>query len=445
MDMEKTRTLRNYAYTAGKLGMTQTAQEYAGQAYDAFIGMHEYGWASLCLYERCIAYHSIGDTVHTAALMEELKTLAGLDTSALTQYNYYSVLLAWHMWREDAQAAAQAGRRSIWYMERIPDLQQYNIMPVWNYYNQALVFDMLYSPPMTDSIAYYLALAESSAQELIKRVDYQEAMISIGDERAWLHYYNKEYVRAENTMLEVLKLIDTVALASPATVCTERCDAYAFLVELFEAQQRHEDALRYQQLLTECNKQRYDIERQRVLDEVQTRYEVAQKELAIEREKRKNGRIVGGLACSLLLASAVGVALLAVWYRKKRTEEALYAKALEAENMYNELRRVREDSRVEPLELLRNGLLQQIAELPMKTLFKADALRRVRELDLSSLRTTIAGVKGLSVMDKRYLLCFMAGVTPEQTADIFNISPASVYTVRYRIRKKFPREIPFVW
>ena len=47
-------------------------------------------------------------------------------------------------------------------------------------------------------------------------------------------------------------------------------------------------------------------------------------------------------------------------------------------------------------------------------------------------------------MDKRYLMCFAAGLSAEQVADIFNVEPASVYTVRYRIRKKFPKEKSFI-
>ena len=46
-------------------------------------------------------------------------------------------------------------------------------------------------------------------------------------------------------------------------------------------------------------------------------------------------------------------------------------------------------------------------------------------------------------MDKRYILCFAAGMTVEQIADFMCLEPASVYTVRYRLRKKFGSEYPF--
>ena len=126
---EKAHTLRNYAYTAGKLGMEEEAQEYAQQAYEMYMQLDEPSWASLCLYERYIAYNSIGDTVHMHVLLEELARLAQLDTSALTQYNYYSILFAWEMLQENAQAATETGRQSIRYMEQIPHPEYYNIMP----------------------------------------------------------------------------------------------------------------------------------------------------------------------------------------------------------------------------------------------------------------------------------------------------------------------------
>lgn len=432
---EKAHNFRNYAYTADKLGMTEEAQEYAQRAYDMYISLGEPSWASLCLYERCIAYHSIGDTLHMKVLLDELQSLAKQDTSALTQYNYYSILFAWYMSHEAREQAEEAGRRSIAYMEQIENLKAYDILPAWNYYNQALVYDLLYDSPQTDSIAHYLDLAEQSTR-IEKEVDYQEVMISINDLRAWLYYYKKEYVRAERQMMQVLALIDTIAQVSPATVITERGEAYAFLVMLYQEQGRFSEALHYQQLLTENDQERYSIERQRVLDDVQTKYEVAQKELALEKERSRSRTLRLLLIIGVLVLVAVVAAMTAIWYRKKRTEEELYAKALEAENMHNELVKLRADNAVEPLEVLREGLLRQIDELPARTPFKTDARRRMQELNLSVFKQMIVDATELSVMDKRYLMCFAAGLSAEQTADIFCISPASVYTVRYRIKKK---------
>ena len=168
---------RRYAFTAGKAGLTEEAQTYALKAQKVFMAHGEFGMASLCLYERCIAYHSIGDTVHMAQLLSELQDLAARDTSALTQYNYYAIRFAYLAAVEaDVDLITEAGRRSIAAVERIPNFRLYAIMPVWLYYNQALMYDLRYSPPLTDSIDKYLRLAQASAMEEPGLIDRQEAM-----------------------------------------------------------------------------------------------------------------------------------------------------------------------------------------------------------------------------------------------------------------------------
>ena len=90
-------------------------------------------------------------------------------------------------------------------MERIGDYKQYNIVPAWNYYNQALFYDVSFNPPMIDSIRRYIDLAAQSTLEM-SWLDSLEVLISVGDERAWLYYYENDYVRAESQMLDVIVL-----------------------------------------------------------------------------------------------------------------------------------------------------------------------------------------------------------------------------------------------
>lgn len=416
---------RKYAFHAGRFGMAEEAQTYALKAQEVFMEAGLYGMASLCLYERCIAYNSIGDTAHMAQLLGELADLVVRDTSALTQFNYYSIRFAYLAAIEaDIETITDAGRRSIAAVERIANYRDYFIVPAWNYYNQALIYDLRFSPPLTDSIEKYLSLAQASAMKERMLVDRQEAMISIGDERAWLYYYKNDYARAEAQMQHVLALLDSVAAqGSPASIITERGEAYSFFVELYTTQGKYKQALEWQQRLTENNQERYSLDRQRVLDEVQTRYEVEKKEMVIRHQSTAIILLVALGSVALLTLIAV---VLAIWYRKRETEEELYAKALEVENMRN----------VEPIEALRDSLIREIRH--------NDAVReRMATLDLETFNRQIASATNLSTMDKRYLLCFAAGLTAEQVASVFNVEPASVYTVRYRIKKKFPPQNAF--
>ena len=48
----------------------------------------------------------------------------------------------------------------------------------------------------------------------------------------------------------------------------------------------------------------------------------------------------------------------------------------------------------------------------------------------------------LTTMDLQYIIVFQGlNMKPAQVAEMFNVEPASVYTVRYRIRKKFPEGV----
>ena len=47
----------------------------------------------------------------------------------------------------------------------------------------------------------------------------------------------------------------------------------------------------------------------------------------------------------------------------------------------------------------------------------------------------------LTQMDRRYILCFLADMTIQDISLIFNVETASIYTVRYRVKKKFPKSI----
>lgn len=53
--------------------------------------------------------------------------------------------------------------------------------------------------------------------------------------------------------------------------------------------------------------------------------------------------------------------------------------------------------------------------------------------------------KPLSPTEKKYLQLFVEGKTTEVISEIMHVEPSSVYTMKYRIRKKFPESfiLPF--
>ncbi len=56
-----------------------------------------------------------------------------------------------------------------------------------------------------------------------------------------------------------------------------------------------------------------------------------------------------------------------------------------------------------------------------------------------------SAVKPLSINEKKYFLLFLDGKTTDEIAAAMHVEPSSVYTMKYRIRKKFPDDylLPF--
>jgi DNA-binding CsgD family transcriptional regulator len=50
--------------------------------------------------------------------------------------------------------------------------------------------------------------------------------------------------------------------------------------------------------------------------------------------------------------------------------------------------------------------------------------------------------KPLSAVERKYILLFMSGKSTEEVAEVMHVAPASVYTMKYRIKKKYPDSFP---
>ena len=53
-----------------------------------------------------------------------------------------------------------------------------------------------------------------------------------------------------------------------------------------------------------------------------------------------------------------------------------------------------------------------------------------------------SALKPLSAVERKYILLFMSGKSTEEIADAMHVAPASVYTMKYRIKKKYPAGYP---
>ena len=434
--------LRQEALRDFDQGRAAEAQKKLIQAHDLFVRTENWDMASMCLYERAIDYMNIGDWANMSQQCEELKSLNEQYPSSMVAYNYYSVASGYYSYVDSIELAIAHGWRAIDALEQIDNPAAYNIVPVWSYYNMAFFYDMYFQPPMVDSVRHYLSRARASLKDSRTRKDTLEALISIVDLEAWQEYYEKDYAQAEAMMVYVLELIDTVAQTSPNTVVTERGEAYKFMAMIHEEQRHWQKAFAYQQKLLDNNELRYNEDKRRVLQEVQTQYEVEKQQLELDKlaaENRSNRWIMVALWLLLLLL-VIGYWLLVMG--RRNAEAKLYEAALEADNMRQTIQCLESQTDVDPLVILVDELVGQL-EGGARRDYVERTVVQLRELDLGHIQVLLSHGKKITTMDKRYVLCFAAGMTVEEIADFMSLEPASVYTVRYRLRKKFSLEYPF--
>ena len=434
--------LRQEALRDFDQGKAAEAQKKLIQAHELFVRAENWDMASMCLYERAIDYMNIGDWANMSQQCEELKSLNEQYPSSMVAYNYHSVASGYYSYVDSIELAIAHGWRAIDALEQIDNPASYNIVPVWSYYNMAFFYDMYFQPPMVDSVRHYLSRARASLKDSRTRKDTLEALISIVDLEAWQEYYEKDYAQAEAMMAYVLELIDTVAQTSPNTVVTERGEAYKFMAMIHEEQRHWQKAFAYQQKLLDNNELRYDDDKRRVLQEVQTQYEVEKQQLELDKlaaENRSNRWIMVALWLLLLLL-VIGYWLLVMG--RRNAEARLYEAALEADNMRQTIQCLESQTDVDPLVILVDELVGQL-EGGARRDYVERTVVQLRELDLGHIQVLLSHGKKITTMDKRYILCFAAGMTVEEIADFMSLEPASVYTVRYRLRKKFSLEYPF--
>ncbi len=398
---------------------------------------------SLCLYQMAVEYMNLRDTTGLQDILGRMKALKDANPlNSSIAYDYYSVLSTDYTARFEEDPSNPGLRDTMLLymkagaseMERIPreKWKEYLIEPAWAYYNIAVSYDLYFDPTVRDSVSKYLEKAElARSYPGQDERGWMETFISTEDLRAWLKYYDGDYDGAKASMDSVLAVIEKVEEMSPNTVITERGEAYSFFVEMYSSLGQFEEALKYQQLLEENNRRRYNVERLSELHDVSERYQNEKKQAEIQRLRTLSLWRLWLIAGLSILAGAL--ALVFILYRRN-AQQKLYEMALEAEN-----RMAEEDSARSSAKLILEKLRSDIASLPASNPSRKAALEALSRPDLPERAESVfsSAQKPLSSMDRKYLYCILAGLSVEQIAVLFNIQPESVYTVRYRLRRKF--------
>ena len=125
----------------------------------------------------------------------------------------------------------------------------------------------------------------------------------------------------------------------------------------------------------------------------------------------------------------------------KTAQSAKFKKMLRECNAQRHINTVRQQLEKQPVR----NIIENIAQIISQSLFdkekKKTYLERLSKIDIQLIEDACQiAITGITSMDIKYIVCFVANLEVKDISWIFNVEATSVHKVRYRIRKKFAKE-----
>jgi hypothetical protein len=471
-------------------GNVAIAHDYFYKALQLYESIKQYHAISDCLYRIAESYTQIRDIAGLRAVLEQMQQNIEKKNSVITRYNLYSVQGVYYdiLAQEEPENSASyndsalcAARNIIQLIENHRgELPKCSVI-AWEYYNMSITYQKCY-PERLDSVYYFLDKAlEGMRLQHLDVITTLEIEISVYLMYAELNFEQKKYTQAEKDMLHVLSLLEQIQDYN--TVIVEYSDAYKFLAKCYETMNKPREALKYQKLLQENEAKRYNNEKVTAMNDMLVKYETEKKEGERSRlsERNRNAQKILLLAISLILFLLMALLFFIRYYRirKKSLEQSIYESALLAElnrneleqnlkekeqlqkqyskletqanrnkekaESYNvELTRIKQQLEQKPTQTVAAKLAEWISKSAMKRNQKETYLQQLSELDIDAMeKNFLSAHDKISNMDMKYIICFAINMKVQDMCLLFNIEPNSIYIVRYRIKKKFEKNIMF--
>ena len=446
-----------------KRGEIKKAHEYLYQAIVFYDKMELYVKSSEMLYIIASNFFDIKDSDGMQRVINQMTEYLQKDASkqSMYQYNvikktYFDLLLE----KEKDIIDYKLVDSTLVYVQKNIDLVENfiaELSPFWMhgyaYYHKAKTFDDYY-PEHTDTIFLYLdkAIEMMTAQTFSQAQEANAVMefnIFINTLRANTLSRIGKMQEAYNFMNEALLLLDE--LHNYKNLNELRYNALLFMADYYEKINNPAEALQYHKRLRESEAQRYETEKIQAINDMSVKYETEKKEIQIEtlaKEHKATQRILQlTIGLSLTLFIAFFLMIMFGKQKQKNLEQQLYETALLAELKQNELektRNINQHLEQNPVKNTINIILQMVSASLIEKDTKNRYIEGLTKIDAKMLENAYQTSKAkITSMDIKYIICFAADLDTKDISLIFNIEPASVNTVRYRIKKKFAEEDAF--
>jgi ATP-dependent 26S proteasome regulatory subunit len=109
-----------------------------------------------------------------------------------------------------------------------------------------------------------------------------------------------------------------------------------------------------------------------------------------------------------------------------------------AQPYIEELERIKQQLEQKLSKTIVAKLTESISKSVMEKTNKNLYIQQLSELDADMLEQSCFSVdEKISTMEMKYIMCFIINMDVRDMGLLFNVEPSSIYTVRYRIKKKF--------
>ena len=395
-------------------------------------------WQAECLVAIATEYYSLMDTTGLSNIVENICRLYNRYHTKLIAYQYHHAY--YHMMDCKYRYSQQREHRNELFNHLYSaitatrnmtgrQLIEYNINPAWDYYNLASGYDVFTDPKQIDSINKYINLCEKYIPFSHVKSDSSNLVYHVENERVWVQYYQHNYDSVESGLNRLLDMLANDRFLLYRDLVLNQQQLYLFIKEYNCAIGNYRVAYKYQQMQYEEEHKIFDIEKMKAISNIEIQFDVERKEqeiLRLQQQNEVNKR--NYIIIIIAIVFALIVMILAVVIQRaisKNHEQQLYEAAIEAE--------LQKESR--------NMNLKQVYKRMLTDFPKYE--KKLNAMDFEGIQKIIdQATTPLTTMDLQYIIVFQGlNMKPAQVAEMFNVEPASVYTVRYRIRKKFPEGV----
>lgn len=478
-------------YQIGKYYGFQTINDKAHEHYYKAIAYFEKtgekkNYLNQLYFALAVTYINRDDTLSTKPILDKMLAMPFDENSLTSQANtyliassYYSILWAFNK--------SNIGRLDsvIYYKEKNVELYERYPNKFLNieqklgaaYLNLATTyfsFDSIDMPTTSKAIGYL-----EKSKNFFQKND-TVSLIKYHTLKGRLFWHQKKYQPSVSESLIGLNCINTY---KGMNVDAYRDYIYQDLVWAYEALGNYRSALEYERLYYNLIKKRRDVEEYEVIKEMEGKYEAEKKEAHILLLNQKQEAARKMIVYSIIIIAALLLALLlliAVFrLKRKNLKQKVYESVLLAEQQREDLENnAKEKERLtqeyDKLKILSEqnkenaynyeeqlqSLKQQIEQKNSKSLVtklierisvsiieeqdKDVYIKRLSSVNVDDLESIfVSASEKLTSMDLKYIVCFFVDIDPKDIALIFNVEQSSVYTVRYRIKKKFKGKTDF--